>query len=410
MRRLLLSSGLLLLAASCGGGGGLSDPDVHYRDFGVNVAVRSAPYLTPVNHKDGWGQSDCSGCHQKFKHSMATPDFSVNQYQNIIDTAVTKVGEKNAILVCSACHGTNGVDQVGNTPVQRRCLICHDSMDKLHFYSGTSSRAHFHDFNGNGNIDDFDCVVCHWQPDMDGIVEPDTDFGELGGTFKRNSQELCLTCHSNSWGSVSKAPLADTDGDGVAEEKVSVSNPYTTVGTAWGNDWHGAGSFNGTKSFKPIELSGETLFETAHQALECVNCHNPHASKNAKLIVERVGETLTVTKPVKQVDNTAEVKYVLVDPQTTAFFKDLSYEGIVEAEDRNYDLSDPADLKSYSLLPVENDDSSNETNRQTAPSLCAACHDGSFNYSPVNKLGIPIDPAGHYPGKCVECHTHGGDF
>ena len=409
MRRLLLLSGALVFAAGCGGGG-LAEPDVHYSDFGVNVAERSSPYLTEENHKDGWGQSDCLGCHQNFKHTMATPDMPADKYQALIDSAVEKVGKSNSILVCSACHGTNGATKTGTgEPVERRCLVCHDNFERLHFYEGTSDRRYFHDFNGNGRIDDFDCVVCHWQPDMDGIVEPATDFGEVGGVVKRNSQELCLTCHSPGWGSVKGELLADIDGDGIPDTGISVTKAPSDVETEWSGNWHGESSYiNGTASFKPVDLSGEVLFHTGHEALECVDCHNPHGSNNNNLIVEKVGETLTVVKQVKQVDNTAEVKYALVDPQTTAYFSNLSYGGVVNAEDRNYDLSKSSDLLAFSQLPVEDDNATVEDNRKTLSSLCAACHDGTTDFSPVNKLGLPIDIQTHMdPSKrCTYCHTH----
>lgn len=412
MRRLLLVAGTLLTTASCGGGGGgLAKPDVHYRDFGINVAKRSVSYLTPENHKDGWGQSNCLICHQNFKHTMATPDMPADKYQSLINSAVEKVGINNSILVCSACHGTNGVTKTGaGQPVERKCLVCHDNFERLHFYRGTSQRKHFHDFNGNGRIDDFDCVVCHWQPDMDGIVEPYTDFGRIGGTVKRNSQDLCLTCHSKGWGSLSGEKLADTNGDGVADAKISPTQTPPDIATPWIDNWHGLNEFTaGDKPFKNIDISGELLFYTKHEALECVDCHNPHGSNNDKLIVEKVGETLTLVKAVKQVDNTAEVKYVLIDPQTTAFFKDLSYSGVVEAKGKTYDLSNSGELKAYVNLPVKNDDSSNETNRATVPSLCAACHDGTSSYSSVNNLGLPKDIATHGgDSSCVKCHSHGG--
>ena len=408
MRRLLLVAGALLVTAGCGGGGGIAEPDIHYRDFGINVAKRSAPYLTPENHEEGWGENDCLACHQNFKHTMATPDMPADKYQALIETALEKVGEKNSILVCSACHGTNGVENV-----KRNCLVCHDSFERLHFYKGTSGRKHFHDFNGNGKIDDFDCVVCHWQPDMDGIVEPDTDFGKIGGTGKRNSQDLCLTCHSNTWNSVREALLADTNGDGKPDARISPEKSPADVGTPWNSsDYHGANSFtNSTKSFKPVNLSGELLFYTGHESLECVTCHNPHASNNDNLIIEKVGETLTVVKPVKQVDNTAEIKYALIDPQTTAFFEGLKYEGVILAKDRSYDLSKSSELQTYSMLPVKNDNSSIEKNRETVPSLCASCHDGTRDYSTVNGLGIPKDLETHGAGsKCISCHVHGKTF
>ncbi len=406
MRRLLLIAGGISLLYGCGGGGGIAKPDIHYRDFGVNVAVPSSPYLTEENHRDGWGQRDCLGCHQNFKHTMATPKFSADEYQGLIDRAVKNVGVRNSIEVCSACHGLNGV-----SGERRQCLVCHDQMDKLHFYSNTSNRKHFHDFNGNGKIDDDDCVVCHWRPDMDGIVEMDTDFGKLGGTVVRNTQELCLKCHSNTWSSIKDEPLADTNGDGIPDKKVSENLNPPNVGLKWSGDYHGDNSFSSEKPFKQVDLDGELLFHTEHSPLECVQCHNPHGSNNDGLIVEKVGETLSVVKPVKQDDNTQEVKYAVIDPQTTAYFENMKYYGSVEAKDRTYNLENSTDLNDYVNLPVKNDDSSVENNRSTSPSLCASCHDGSSDYSSVNGLGLPIDIQNHNSGhKCIECHAHGGTF
>ena len=414
MRRLLLIAGglSLLSLAGCGGGGGLAEPDVHLRDFGVNVAVRSAPYLTSENHPDGWGNGNCLLCHQGFKHTMATPNFPAESYQALIDKAVSTVGTTKAIMVCSACHGTNGVSEVNGAPVERKCLVCHDSIDKLHFYKGTSGRTQsFHDFNGNGKLDDADCLVCHWQPDMDGIVEPDTDFGAPAGLHPTTVNELCLSCHSPTGGGVFSNPVADANGDGEPEVVMSPPGAPPDTATPWNtNDWHGANAYDAERAFKEITLSGELLFHTNHAPLACSQCHNPHASNNDKLIIERVGETLLVEKLVKQVDNTAELKYALIDPQTTAFFKDMSFSGIVEAKDRTYDLSKAEDLKAYSYLPVKNLDGVEvEEARALTSSLCAACHAGP-GYSPVNGLSV-VDIESHKTGyACTTCHVHGKTF
>jgi len=395
-----------------GGCGVLSEEDIHYTDLGVNVAVRSAPYLTEENHHDGWKQENCLGCHQKFKHTMATADLSVEEYQSMIERAVASVGTRNAVVVCSACHGLNGLSPV---EFQRRCLVCHDGFERLHFYRGTTGRRVFHDFNGNGKIDDSDCVVCHWQPDMDGIVEPDTDFGKLGGSYKYRVEQLCLTCHTGTWELLKKEPLADTDGDGVADTPINPPSQPPAVDVVWGSDYHGSGSYtSGEKTFKDISFIGFSLFHTKHGALACSQCHNPHASSNDKLIVEKVGETLVVEVPIAQVDNTSETKYAVVDPQTTAYFEGLKFEGVILAEDRVYDLSDRDDLLSYIALPVENVDSGDDvlTLRMRTSSLCAACHDGSRDYSPVNGLGLPVDIANHgdLNLNCTACHSHGGTF
>jgi predicted CXXCH cytochrome family protein len=411
VRRLILILTGIALTYSCGGGG-LGDADVHYRDFGVNVAVRSAPYLTEENHPDGWEKADCLGCHQGFKHTMATADLTVEQYQDKINRAVNSVGESNAINVCSACHGLNGVSTKEGT-YQRKCLICHDNFERIHFYRGTGSRTQsLHDFNGNGRIDDFDCVVCHWQPDMDGIVEPDTDFGKLGGTVKYRVNDLCLTCHSNGWATMDKT-LADTDGDGEADTEISTNSTPKNVETSWGTtNSHGKdSSSNSLLEFKNATLDNQPLFHTDHDALVCSQCHNPHASNNAKLIIEKVGETLVVEQIVKQVDNTEESKYAVVDPQTTEYFDDLKFAGIVKGNYTNYDLSNETSLMGYINLHVNYiDNGTVETVRKQQASLCAACHEGTNYYSSVNGLGLAINMNLHNKNsRCSSCHKHDGN-
>jgi len=339
---------------------------------------------------------------------MATADLTVEQYQDMIETAIDSVGASKAINVCSACHGLNGVSI--ETGAQRQCLICHDNFERIHFYEGTGSRTQsLHDFNGNGKIDDFDCVVCHWQPDMDGIVEPDTDFGKLGGTVKYRVNDLCLTCHSNGWTIIKDEPFADTDGNGEADTNISPNSTPENVKTNWETtDSHGKdSSSNSFLKFKNATLDNQPLFHTDHDALVCSQCHNPHASNNDDLIIEKVGETLIVEKAIIQSDNTKKVKYAAVDPQTTLYFNNLEFSGNITAENRTYDLTDNADLQDYINLPVKNlDDVDEKTSRKYISSLCAACHDGLISYSPINGLGLSVDISGHYTGKCVVCHTH----
>ena len=407
-RTVLLLTGIALIY-SCGGDG-LGDADVNYRDFGVNVAVRSAPYLTEENHPDGWGKADCLGCHQNFKHTMATADLTVDQYQDMIETAINSVGASKAINICSACHGLNGVST--ETGAQRECLICHNNFERIHFYKGTSNRNQsFHDFNNNSKIDDFDCIVCHWQPDMDGIVEPDTDFGKIGGEIHYKISSLCLTCHSNKWETVSQEPLADTDGNGIADKIINATAPSKIYISYITDDYHGERSFPEDRIFKDIKLAGTYLFYTNHEALACSQCHNPHASNNNNLIIEKAGETIIVEKAIIQSDNTKEVKYAVIDPQTTLYFKNLNFEGVIKGDSTTYDLSNSTELKDYINLSVKFMDNGTDIQeiRNTQSSLCAACHDGTSSYSPINGLGLPKDISAHYVDKkCSECHIHGG--
>ncbi|SMP12474.1 doubled CXXCH domain-containing protein [Desulfurobacterium pacificum] len=402
MRKLLGIVGCMLFLYSCGGGLGKSD--VHYRDFGIDVSERAAPYLTPENHKDGWGKKDCLLCHQNFKHTMGTKLYPPEEYQKLIEDAVSKVGVNNAIRVCSACHGANGVTDFGG----RDCLVCHDNMDLMHFYKGTSGRKYFHDFNDNGKIDNFDCVVCHWQPDMDGLVELDTDFARFNGVPVASVEQFCLECHSSNWNTLKEEALADTKGYGMADCRVEVDVQPKDIGDY--RDFHGYEPFNVTQiEFKNISLQGQLLYYNPHSALACIVCHNPHASKNDALIVERVGETLTVEEEVKQEDNSASVKTVLIDPDSES-----DYEGIVYAKGKIYDLSNETSFLSYIQLPIENNSTDVIIERQTLSSLCAACHDGTESYSPVNGLGLPVDidsEIGHNAGqKCSSCHVHGSTF
>jgi hypothetical protein len=130
------------------------------------------------------------------------------------------------------------------------------------------------------------------------------------------------------------------------------------------------------------------------------------------LIIEKVGETLTVEELIKQLDKTEETKYALVDPQTTLYFEDMKFEGTVNAINGTYDLSNET-LWNYVELPVSyihNDTIVNVRNSQA--SLCAACHDGTNDYAP-NGLGIfesdtiktHMDPN----KKCSNCHSHSGN-
>lgn len=404
MRRFFFPVAGLLLLYGCGGGGGLGDPNVHYRNFDIDIGAPHGTYLTRENHEVGWNRGDCLSCHQIAKHTAATYDISVDKYQNLIEKAVDSVGKKNAIQVCSACHGANGVSSV-----QRKCLVCHDKMSETHFYAGSSSRKYFHDFNGNGKLDDFDCVVCHWQPDMDGVVEFDTDLAEYDNVVSRNTSDFCLKCHSNNWANLKGQPLADTDGDGIPDEKVNPTEFPPEIKVSWINDFHGEGeanaTLNATFKFKDIYFEGDKLFYIEHEPLECVQCHNPHASKNDKLIVEKVGETLTI---VQEVEQKGYSKFALIDPRTYKFFEDMEYSGLVNGENETYDLSNSGNFSSYVNLPVFNNDSNVTANRETIPSLCASCHGGNETYA-SNGLGLSVDiNSDHNQGhSCVECHAHG---
>jgi len=406
VKRFLILAGGLLIISGCGGG--LGDPDPHYSDFGTDFAKRGATYLTKSNHSDGWGKDNCLGCHQNFKHTMGTPNTPPDKYQDLIERALGSRGSSNVIEVCSACHGTNGV-----SGVNRRCTVCHDQFEKVHYYKGTSGRkASLHDFNNNGKIDDFDCTVCHWQPDMDGIVETDTDLAPIGGFRPRSTADLCLTCHSNNWNSLKGKELADTNGDGREDTKITPPENPSDITTHWNNDdFHGKQEYkSGDRTFKDVNLPGQSLFHTEHEALECSQCHNPHASNNDKLIIEKVGETLLVRKAITQVDNTESTKYALIDPMSIKYFKDLKFSGIIEAENRTYDLENPTDFRDYTSLPIET--AENGTVREERfhmSSFCAACHDGIIDYSPINGLGLPIDIENHgnATATCTTCHSHG---
>jgi len=391
----MVRKGLLLVTLlAIAGCGGSSSTSKNYMESEINVAVRSGTYLTEENHS-AWGKSDCLGCHQNFKHSIATHDLTREDYQSLIESVVSKVGVENAIEVCSACHGMNGV-----SGYERKCFVCHNNMNRIHFASGISGKLSPHDFNGNG-LDDSDCLVCHWQPDMDGLLEPDTDLARFGGTCY-SVNDLCLKCHRNF-------PLdagRDLDGDGKADDSVDVASA-PDVASHYSSDYHGEGSTSANATFDENRLSGELLYPDSgldaiykgSNPLLCVQCHNPHYSSNDKLIVEKAGETLCVEKIVEQVDGDyRSSKVAVIDPASSGQF------GFSYTVDES-----GLTLEEFNNGTILNSDANETENRQTVNSLCAACHDGNYT-SNVNGFTIPVDINGHYSGACVSCHTHGGTF
>ncbi len=382
----------LLAIAGCGGS---SSTSKNYMESEINVAVRSGTYLTEDNHS-AWGKKDCLGCHQNFKHSIATHNLSREDYQNLIENAVSEVGEGNAIQVCSACHGMNGV-----SGYERKCLVCHDSMDRIHFSAGIGEKGSPHDFDNNG-LDDKDCLVCHWQPDMDGLFEPDTDLARFGGVCY-SVNDLCLKCHRNS-------PLSagrDLDGNGEADDSVDVSSA-PDVASHYSSDYHGEGKTSANATFDEHKLSDELLYPDngldaiykGSNPLLCIQCHNPHYSNNDKLIVEKASETLCVEKIVEQVDgNYRSSKIAVIDLASAGQF------GFAYTVYDNGSMP----LDEFGNKTISNSDDNETANRQTVNSLCAACHDGSYT-SNVNGLSLSIDINNHYNGTCVDCHTHGGTF
>ncbi len=181
------------------------------------------------------------------------------------------------------------------------------------------------------------------------------------------------------------------------------SYPKPSAGyVAFSSDVHGGGSSGGNSTFKGVTLGGKLLFHSNESPLLCVDCHNPHASNNYDLIVERVGETLSTEKLIDQSGN---LKYAIVDPESFRFFSGLSYGGYADS----YDMSNRTSFDKYLYLPIENNETSIDANRGTLNSLCAACHSGKYR-SNVNGLSLPVGPDHGYGSKCSSCHTHGKTF
>ena len=276
--------------------------------------------LTHENHPDGWRKSNCLACHQSFDHGEI--------YKKEIERALTTVGKENSIQICSACHGTNGFS---SSEVRTRCLVCHEEREELHFY--VQKTTSFHDFNGNGKLDDTDCMVCHPFSNMNGIFEPALDLRE------KDVETLCLNCHRE------------------------VAVHFLTT------DWHGRANSPSAVEFQQVNYKGQSVFST-NRSLSCVQCHNPHASGNPSLLIEKAGEVLVIKDSGK-----------LITPLEGSFV------GVVSFDGKSYELSDPEQLKDYLNLKVND-----------IPSLCSLCHTKKIN------------PQEHYGNDCINCHAHGKVF
>lgn len=96
-----------LFISSCG------DVAIKGEDYGDLMNSPDGLNLTPHEHKEGWGKTDCFTCHNLNL-------IHLNQSEQGYDMeAVRDQAADEGLDSCSECHGTNGVG--GQT-----CASCHE--------------------------------------------------------------------------------------------------------------------------------------------------------------------------------------------------------------------------------------------------------------------------------------------
>lgn len=99
MRRLRLPSVLFVLFLSSCGGSEFNEGE----NFGDILASPSGLVLTQSEHSIGWGQANCTACHN-LENIHLVDRTGVTHIVAVHNQAIAE-----GIAGCAACHGTNGV-------------------------------------------------------------------------------------------------------------------------------------------------------------------------------------------------------------------------------------------------------------------------------------------------------------
>jgi hypothetical protein len=228
--------------------------------------------LTKKHGGDGsaWGKANCSGCHFKRRIHRSVPK---------VREIVNSVGYRS----CTGCHGQNGTNEV------RRCTICHNN-NKLPA-SPIAGGVEKHDFDVSirRNLNDQDCLVCHYSSDMDGRFEPQIDLtyyqsGSLiaAGIPYRSGVEFCLRCHNETH-----------QQSGYEIAKRFERDPLVIMDISYQYlDEHGYLNGSGQRTYAGLRLGYQYK-----SVVECTDCHAMHGTHNAKLIVDRSDVGMSLLEP-----------------------------------------------------------------------------------------------------------------
>jgi hypothetical protein len=294
----------------------------------------------------GWQKAKCFLCH------TVTELKTAHDYSLSLSASFAKLGEA-AIGACLYCHGSNGLNDV--TPETYQCMLCHtDStiVDSAGMFAG----RHMHDMNGDGRINNADCLICHAFSDMNGAIDLAMDF-RRGASDYANVSAFCLDCHdgNGAFGMIPPELSAGAEGTNIySTYKGMGENSSAQKQTA---DIHGARNGSRTGSGAGAG-SGHAFAElrgayTGGIEVACLECHQVHSSDNPYLITQSGASA---------------------------------------------ELAD--DMARAAIVAVTENDFSQ---------LCAACH-ASPGGAPTDNGLTQVVHSGPYSAYCTDCHYHGAGF
>lgn len=217
--------------------------------------------LLNTNHGgagSAWGLPDCDAC-----HALGVV------HQN--EPAIRDIVKNNGYETCTGCHGSNGTD------VPRQCIVCHNDNDLPE--APIQSGLHKHDFDAGADneLQDHQCLDCHYASDMDGVFENNRDltrYADASGVESpySNVTDFCLRCHNDDHQQAG-FPIADKSYD---DPLIAIEDTYTFV------DKHGEINSAGTGTYAGLRNS--YIYSSR---VECTDCHTMHGTDNYKLIIDQ---------------------------------------------------------------------------------------------------------------------------
>lgn len=263
--------GFIAFIAACGSNGDGASP--------TSVTKANAPQLTePAKHGGGigWGNDKCYLCHP-------IPELKdIHKFSPTLGTSFTKLSDSDT-GVCLYCHGTNGLTNI--TADTYQCTVCHKNssiVSSADMFDGSN----MHDVNGDGTLNNADCIKCHSFSDMNGTMDVNVDLSKSTATYT-DATDFCLTCHDGNGGFGITPPVLtyDTDTTNIFDSFVGVGSTTTEMQSTADIHGHGIGA---TPAFGEFRGSYSN-----NMVVPCLSCHKVHTSNNVYLITES-GSTATL--------------------------------------------------------------------------------------------------------------------
>lgn len=299
----------------------------------------SAPQLLePSDHGGGfgWQNDNCFLCHP-VRELTDIHDYSAKLADSFSEIEADDIG------ACLYCHGTNGL--TGITADTYQCTFCHENSRIVDSY-GLFAGAHQHDINGNGRMDNADCVVCHSFSDMNSVIDLAIDFTK-GSSAYADKSAFCLNCHDGNGAFGVMPPALRFEQDSTNIYSTYNGTGDTQAAQILSADIHGVKDGDG-QIFGVFRGDYENAM-----SVSCLSCHVVHASENPYLITE-TGASAELA------DDTAKAAGVSVT-------------------EHNF------------------------------TELCAVCHMNA-NGSPTDNGLLEVVHNSTYSQNCTDCHYHGAGF